>query len=331
MSWKYTLYDYVQDKNQASVECCESEPPAFIDDVSYLARERARRAGERILAEERALLPQSGETKLKINEIRQLREAFVADITMHRKRTYRVRGGEYTEERLEKERLTIRYYENRWRITSVEHLNAEGIVSTDNGLTLRASSPSLPFFNDSILRKRPTVRKRVAYDRQATVNYANRWWDSNNPAYLAFKDNCTNFASQCLFAGGGPMNYTGKRELGWWYVGMDHHQELWSFSWAVAHALQTYAVRSATGLHGKAVSSPQELELGDMISYDWNGDGRFQHNAIVTAKDGMGMPLVNAHTTNSKQRYWSYRDSYAWTANTKYVFVKMDNEMIKDG
>ena len=32
------------------------------------------------------------------------------------------------------------------------------------------------------------------------------------------------------------------------------------------------------------------------------------------------MPLVNAHTFNSRMRYWNYEDSTAYTPNMKYRF-----------
>ena len=42
------------------------------------------------------------------------------------------------------------------------------------------------------------------YNRQAAVQYANTWWNSNNPAYPVFDVDCTNYISQCLRAGGHP-------------------------------------------------------------------------------------------------------------------------------
>jgi hypothetical protein len=36
--------------------------------------------------------------------------------------------------------------------------------------------------------------------------------------------------------------------------------------------------------------------------------------------------LISAHTTNSKNRYWDYRDSYAWTSLTKYRFFHMPDQ-----
>ena len=57
------------------------------------------------------------------------------------------------------------------------------------------------------------------YDRDAAVAYARRWALSRNPLYYDFEDiggDCTNFASQCLFAGAGVMNFT--PVTGWYYV-----------------------------------------------------------------------------------------------------------------
>jgi hypothetical protein len=48
-----------------------------------------------------------------------------------------------------------------------------------------------------------------------------------------------------------------------------------------------------------------------VISYDWDGSGHYGHSAFVTVIDANGMPLVNAHSTDSKHRYWDYRDSHA--------------------
>ncbi|MFP3361624.1 amidase domain-containing protein, partial [Planococcus sp. SIMBA_143] len=74
------------------------------------------------------------------------------------------------------------------------------------------------------------------------------------------------------------------------------------------------------GLRGRLVDDRKELKLGDVICYDFEGDGRFDHTTIVTGKDAAGEPLVNAHTFNSRMRYWKYEDSTAYTPNMKYRF-----------
>lgn len=108
------------------------------------------------------------------------------------------------------------------------------------------------------------------------------------------------------------------RGKGWWMRGKNY-----SYSWAVAHSLKTYLDQSKTGLRAKRVKSPEQLLLGDVICYDFQGNGRFDHNTIVTGKDAAGMPLVNAHTYNSRQRYWAYEDSSAYTPNIQYRFYSI--------
>ena len=117
------------------------------------------------------------------------------------------------------------------------------------------------------------------------------------------------------------MNYTGRRDSGWWYEGYVQGRERWSYSWAVADSLQLYLRRSRSGLRGEAAGSARDLMIGDIISYDWDGNSRYQHTAIVTAFDPDGEPLVNAHTSDSFQRYWDYRDSHAWSPATRYAFI----------
>lgn len=162
---------------------------------------------------------------------------------------------------------------------------------------------------------------RFEYDRRKAVQYAERWWNSYNPEYRVFDVDCTNYVSQCLRAGGAPMRGAPVRERGWWYSG-----DNWSFSWAVAHSLRWYLAGSTQGLKGTEVENASELQPGDIICYDFQGDGRWDHNTIVVAKDSFGMPLVNAHTDNSRHRYWSYEDSTAWTPNIQYKFFRIGIE-----
>jgi hypothetical protein len=158
-------------------------------------------------------------------------------------------------------------------------------------------------------------RGNFVYDRLRAVKYAELWWNDFNPAYVKFDVDCTNFISQCLHAGDAPMRGYPNRGSGWWMM-----QKSWSYSWTVANALRWYLPGAKLGLRGKEVSSPEKLSLGDVICYDFQGDGRFDHTTIVTAKDGDGMPLVNAHTFNCRMRYWAYEDSTAYTPNIKYKF-----------
>lgn len=190
--------------------------------------------------------------------------------------------------------------------------------------TLVEDKEVVPIYKE--MNNLPTVRddtdisERISYqyNRLKAVQYAERWWNEYNPAYRKFDVDCTNYISQCLHAGGAPMWGQPNRSKGWWMS-----QNNWSYSWAVAHSLRSYLGHSKTGLRAREVERPEQLLLGDVICYDFQGDGRFDHNTIVTGKDANGMPLVNAHTYNSRMRYWAYEDSSAYTPNIQYKFFSI--------
>ena len=156
---------------------------------------------------------------------------------------------------------------------------------------------------------------RYTYDRIKAVQYAEKWWNSYNPKYQKFEVDCTNYISQCLHEGGAPMRGYPNRNKGWW---MQNNN--WSYSWSVANSFPRYLETSTTGLRAKQVDSAMKLKLGDVICYDFEGDGKWNHTTIITGKDANGEPLVNAHTYNSRARYWAYEDSTAYTPNIKYKF-----------
>ncbi|HWO95238.1 MAG TPA: amidase domain-containing protein [Bacillus sp. (in: firmicutes)] len=160
-----------------------------------------------------------------------------------------------------------------------------------------------------------TRGREYTYDRLAVVRYAETWWNSYNPKYKKFENDCTNFISQCVHEGGAPMRGYPNKGNGWWM-----QNNSWSYSWSVANAFRAYLKNSVAGLKAKQVTQPHELMLGDVICYDFEGDGRWNHTTVVVAKDGNGMPLVNAHTYNSRMRYWAYEDSTAYTPNIRYEF-----------
>ena len=67
------------------------------------------------------------------------------------------------------------------------------------------------------------------YNRQAAVAYAHRWAFGRNPAYSNFDGmggDCTNFASQCLYAGTGIMNFT--PTYGWYYLSLNDRAPAWT-------------------------------------------------------------------------------------------------------
>jgi hypothetical protein len=71
--------------------------------------------------------------------------------------------------------------------------------------------------------------REAPYDRESAVAYARRWALGRNSAFYDFEyigGDCTNFASQCIYAGAGIMNYT--PETGWFYRSASDRTASWT-------------------------------------------------------------------------------------------------------
>ena len=71
--------------------------------------------------------------------------------------------------------------------------------------------------------------RTVPYQRQKAVEYARKWALARNPAYYDFSDlggDCTNFASQAVYAGSGVMNFT--PAFGWFYRTANDRTPSWT-------------------------------------------------------------------------------------------------------
>lgn len=163
----------------------------------------------------------------------------------------------------------------------------------------------------------------IQYDRDNAVAYAMTWWNRHNPAFPIFSVDCTNYVSQCLYAGGMEMSGAPNREVGWW-----SSKTNWSLSWSVAHSLYWYLLTNQDGIRGVTVQDAEALHIGDVICYDFSGNKRWDHTTIVVAKDEAGYPLVNAHTDNSLLRNYAYRDSLAYTRNINYAFIHIESDLL---
>lgn len=320
--WRKTLSMYVNQYNRDQVNYELRHSENMITDLNFLIKSGDRKARLSAWYDARSAAPLRNETKAKLLSQTQHAEDEVETLLqLSRNTSYEKGGAVHQEQQIEQHQLILQRDGQDWVITKVIILVPEAQnISYPLFQTITEEMPSRipsPFLNKQILGY---SGRSVAYSRQEAVEYADRWWDSFNPEFEQFEVNCTNYVSQCLFAGGAPINYTGKRGSGWWYKGYVNGTEQWSYSWAVSAALERHLTLSTSGLRATVVDRPEQLELGDVIIYDWDGDGRYQHSSIVTAFDAGGMPLVNANTTPSRHRYWDYQDSHAWTERTVYRF-----------
>ncbi|MDR6226812.1 amidase domain-containing protein [Desmospora profundinema] len=303
--WRQPVATWFRGQNQLWVEGELDRLFSWVLDAEADWVEGERQRWERLRGQQRIreLKPLKGETRFRVLREEQLDEGEVEmNVAVQQRHLYEIQGELHEQEEISSYCIRVGEGSDGWSISDCTLMPYQ-VEEASSGWSYYHP----PSNGDAVVS---------GYNRMRAVQYAEMWWNGANPRYQKFDDNCTNFISQCIHAGGIPMDFSNRRDRGWWYRGS---RENWSYSWAVANALKNYLDRGGTP-KAVRVGSPQELQPGDVICYDFNGDGRWQHNTIVTAFDPMGMPLVNAHTVNSRHRYWDYRDSYAWTPQCKYSF-----------
>lgn len=136
----------------------------------------------------------------------------------------------------------------------------------------------------------------VPYNRDKAVEYAAKWYNSRNSAYFNFDGlggDCTNFASQCLYAGARVMNY--QKDVGWYYNSPRDRAAAWS---GVEYLRKFLLNNNSPGPVGMPLSV-YNLDAGDLIFL--NNSSGYYHTLVVTGFSG-GVPLVAAHTDDSYMR-----------------------------
>lgn len=151
----------------------------------------------------------------------------------------------------------------------------------------------------------------MSYNREIVVEYALKWALERNPKYYNYDKiggDCTNFISQCLFAGTRQMNY---RKNGWYYSDANNK----SPSWTGVEFLYNFLIQNKyEGPKGKEILK-EELQLGDIIQLSFDGN-IFGHTLIVSKIDNIEI-YVCAHTIDAKNRKL---DSYNYK-KIRYIMI----------
>ena len=135
------------------------------------------------------------------------------------------------------------------------------------------------------------------YLRENALLYANRYAFSQNPIFGNFAGiggNCTNFVSQCIYAGSCRMNY--KPTFGWYYISMNERAPAWT---GVDYFYNFITTNADVGPFGRQ-GTPDEMEVGDVIQLGRDGDG-YYHTLLIVGFEGDD-PLVAAQTDNALGR-----------------------------
>jgi hypothetical protein len=141
----------------------------------------------------------------------------------------------------------------------------------------------------------------VYYNREAAAAYARRWATSYNPDYKQFTNDCTNFISQALYAGG--WTHTGsefsRTANTTWYYGYFSQ----SYTWAGAHNHWNFHRESGRSW---IAEKAEWMIIGEPMSIDFSGDGHIDHTVIITQVDSYGNQYVSYHTNNTLNKPLTY-------------------------
>lgn len=143
------------------------------------------------------------------------------------------------------------------------------------------------------------------YNRTLAVEYARKYAFDYNANYMNFNGfggDCTNFVSQCVFAGAGVMNYT--RTFGWYYISSFDRAPAWSGVAAFYDFFTDNPVflKNNGGTGPFAVGTPDTdgAEIGDVIQLA-DESGKFYHSTLITDVNNQEI-YVTSHSVDSRDR-----------------------------
>lgn len=168
-----------------------------------------------------------------------------------------------------------------------------------------------------------------SYNRSAAVAYADQWSSNtdygdppqrNTAEFPNFGNDCTNFVSQVLLAGGYPQ--TGWRDGACYYWEWYRPQNIGGFwrythSWTVADCQRLFFSNKPTDFELWG-SSPEYLSAGDILQMDAEYAGYPTHSRVMM---GSGYDiiswqwhpnLINQHTSDRKRRFWQINVGADW-------------------
>lgn len=164
------------------------------------------------------------------------------------------------------------------------------------------------------------ARTQEPYNPSSAVSYARGWATSRNlstyPDFGASSTDggdCTNFVSQVLRAGGWRNTATTNTtsDTLWWLTSKTSLSQTWS----TAHGFFRHMNGGVNPNQGFGSSyeswvgwnGASSVNYGDIVSADWDGDGKINHNMVVTGfrrmSNGTLEPRFSYHSLTNNAQY----------------------------
>lgn len=133
----------------------------------------------------------------------------------------------------------------------------------------------------------------MSYDRIKVYEYAKKWAYLRNPKYYNYDSvggDCTNFVSQCIYAGYNQMNYN--KNNGWYYINGNNK----SPSWTGVEFLYKFLITNRSIGPKGSETNISNLNIGDVIQLSFDGF-TFSHSLVII-QNGSNIwdTLIAAHT-----------------------------------
>lgn len=149
------------------------------------------------------------------------------------------------------------------------------------------------------------------FDGSAAASYAHRWASNTeklrNDNYKTFDQDCTNFVSQALRAGGWPDDESG--DWKWYYNTNGPFWDTHSDTWTVARRLANYILNSGRyynnywpGMRDRYTPA----DKGDVYVYEWGDSDGWDH---VSLASGWG-DFANYYDSGNNKNYRSVTGGY---------------------
>jgi hypothetical protein len=174
--------------------------------------------------------------------------------------------------------------------------------SSSTGGRLAAIEP----YDSAAAYIRPDVSPRLesaygTYWPNPAGDYAYNWAYSRNSAYRDFSpDDCTNFISQALRAGGWTDKYGFYWDWNnWWYQSYDQ-----TTSWTYVAALRQFM---STSGRAQGLAYINDLQKGDVLQADFGQNGSWDHSLMIDAKYSSNLAdiYVSYHSIDTQHRHMS--------------------------
>lgn len=134
----------------------------------------------------------------------------------------------------------------------------------------------------------------IKYDRLLALNYATTYALKRNPLFYDFSKiggDCTNFASQCLYAGAKTMNYT--PISGWYYNSPSDRTASWT---GVEYFNKFITTNKSIGPFGENVTV-DKIQPADFIQL--KNDNEPYHHTLIVMNITKENIYVSAHSNDA--------------------------------